>query len=381
MREILPKGYTHGTHRLVAPEQTLARIAPHLPAMGVTRLADVTGLDRLGIPVYCAIRPRSLSLQVSNGKGLCEATAKVSALMEAVEFYHFENPNGHLRRGSFRSMRRDAGRVIPPHMLPEYRPEIYFSDDYVIHWVGAEDLLTGQQVWLPACAVYDCEPMLYYLSTNGLASGNHLLEATLHALYEVIERDAVARLSVKGWWNFSTNRCRVIDLKTVRDGPVKELHDMLAAAEAKLVLIWLKSCIPINTFMAVLLDRKPFAPSSMVNLGYGTHLSLSVAATRAITEAAQTRLTFIHGAREDLEPEAYQSAHHRVYDFFDRVEARSRWGALKEMAGDDLCQDYARILRALFASGYKNIFRVDMTHPPFEIPVAKVFVCGSKHSI
>src|SRR5438093_1523690 len=60
----LSKGYTGGTHRLVAPEDTLARITPHLAACGITRCADVTGLDRLGIPVYCAIRPRTRTIQV-----------------------------------------------------------------------------------------------------------------------------------------------------------------------------------------------------------------------------------------------------------------------------------------------------------------------------
>jgi len=378
MTDILPKGYTWGTHRLVAPEHTLANVTPHLPSLGVTRLADVTGLDCLGIPVYCAIRPRGTSLQVCNGKGLHHTDAKVSALMEAVEFYHFENPSGDWKRGSLRSMHRHGHLAIPPDLLPDYRSETFFSTDYVIDWVRAEDLLSGQEVWLPASAASICTPMLYNVSTNGLASGNHFLEATLHGLYEVIERDAIAHLSVKGRLKFSKRRCRFFDLKTVRDRPVKELCDRLAAADVKLVLIWMKSCIPIHTFMAVLLDRKPFSPSSMVNIGYGTHLSVSVAATRAITEAAQSRLTVIHGSREDLELETYQSAHDKTFDFFDHLEARCRWETLRDMAKDDLLQDYAGILRDFSVNGYKNIFRVNMTRPPFDIPVAKVLVCGLK---
>jgi ribosomal protein S12 methylthiotransferase accessory factor len=378
MTDTLPKGYTWGTHRLVAPEQTLANVTPHLNALGITRLADVTGLDCLGIPVYCAIRPRGKSLQVSNGKGLRHTDAKVSALMEAVELHHFENPNGDLKRGSFRSMHGDGRLVRRPNTLPDYRSETFFSTDYVIDWVRAEDLLSSREVWLPASAAFICTPILYNLTTNGLASGNHVLEATLHGLYEVIERDAVSRLSVKGQLNFSEKRCRFINLKTLRDGPVRELYQMLMAAEVKLVLISLKSCIPIHSFMAVLLDPKPFSQSSTVNVGYGTHLSVSVAATRAITEAAQSRLTFIHGSREDLEPEAYRSAHQKIYRFFDRIEANSRWGSLKEMANEDLLQDYACILRSLSDRGYQNIFRVNMTRAPFDIPVAKVFVPGLK---
>jgi YcaO-like protein with predicted kinase domain len=378
MMEILPKGYRQGTHRLVAPEQTLVKITPHLTDLWVTRLADVTGLDNIGIPVYCAIRPLGKCLQVSNGKGLSHADAKVSALMEAIELYHFENPNGNLKRASLRTMQRKGHLVIRPDALPDYRSDAFFSADYVIDWVSAEDLLSGQKVWLPASAAYICSPKLYDSTTNGLASGNHLIEATLHALYEVIERDAISRLSVRGRLKFPPRRYRFIDLKTVTDGPVRELVGMLTAAEVKLVLIWMKSCIPIHTFMAVLLDRKPFAPSSMVNIGFGTHLSVSVAATRAITEAAQARLTFIHGSRDDLEPQAYQSVHHRIFEVFDSREANSRWGTLKEMASDDLVRDYTCILRELSANGYQRIFRVNMTRAPFNIPVAKVFVGGLK---
>jgi ribosomal protein S12 methylthiotransferase accessory factor len=376
MTDTLPKGYTSGMHRVLAPEATLAKIAPQLASFGITRCADVTGLDRLGIPVYCAIRPRNRTLQVSNGKGLRPADAKVSALMEAIELFHAEYPNGALERTSLKSMLGDGRRVLSPSILPDYRTQLFFSADFVIDWVKAEDLLSNQDVWLPASAAYLCSPMLYHWSSNGLASGNHLVEATLHGLYELIERDAVSRLSSKGRVSFSPKHCRFIDQKTVSDRPVRELHDQLLAADIKLVLIWVKSCVPVHTFLAVLLDREAFSLCSQVNIGYGCHLSVSVAATRAITEAAQSRLTFIHGSREDLTPDAYLRSHREVYDFFDRIEGTTPWRTFRDRADDDLLQDYAYILHRLSARGYKNIFRVNMTRSPFEIPVAKVLVSG-----
>ena len=55
----LSPAFRRGTHRLVPPEETLARLAPHLLDFGITRCAEVTGLDDdLGVPVYVAIRPR-----------------------------------------------------------------------------------------------------------------------------------------------------------------------------------------------------------------------------------------------------------------------------------------------------------------------------------
>src|SRR5215216_7418008 len=82
--------YRFGTQRAVRPNKTLRRIAPLLPKAGITRLADVTSLDWIGLPVYQAIRPNSRNISVSQGKGLTRAQAKVSALMESLESLHAE---------------------------------------------------------------------------------------------------------------------------------------------------------------------------------------------------------------------------------------------------------------------------------------------------
>ena len=122
----------------------------------------------------------------------------------------------------------------------------------------------------------------------------------MHALYELIERDAISRLCAEGRIRLDPQSCRCVDLDTLVEGPVKDLISALVKVDITLKLIWVKSSIAVHTFWAVLLDRTPLAHCSTVNVGYGTHLSPEVAATRAITEAAQSRLTFIHGAREDL---------------------------------------------------------------------------------
>ena len=64
------KRYFHGTHRVCTPEETLARLQPLLRPMGITRIANVTGLDRTGIPVVMVCRPNARSVTVSQGKGL-----------------------------------------------------------------------------------------------------------------------------------------------------------------------------------------------------------------------------------------------------------------------------------------------------------------------
>ena len=62
-----------------------------MPTMGITRIANITGLDRLGIPVVMVCRPNSRSIAVSQGKGLTLDAAKASGLMESVETFHAES--------------------------------------------------------------------------------------------------------------------------------------------------------------------------------------------------------------------------------------------------------------------------------------------------
>jgi ribosomal protein S12 methylthiotransferase accessory factor len=355
--------YTHGTHCLAPPEQTLARIRPHLPACGITRCAEVTGLDvDLGVPTFCAIRPAALVLQTANGKGLTRLSAKVSALMEAIELHHAENPvPERLRRVSLNELTRLGLKTLPPERLPAYTRG-YFSADYRLDWTAGVEALAGEPVWVPASAVYFCEPALFRTSTNGLASGNHPLEAALHALYELIERDALAGLEVEGRLKIK-EKCKIIDLATITDVSLQAVIRKIQQAKSKLVLLWLPSCIPVHTCWAVLLNQAPFSPVSTFNAGCGTHLDLAVAVARAITEAVQSRLTLVHGSREDIIAKPVYRGGGQVntspaYAYFDQ----------------DLGLSYRYLLAQLAAAGRGPIFCFDLTRPDMNIPVVKVIM-------
>ena len=71
--------------RAVDAAALLSRLGPALDWAGVTRIGEVTHLDRIGLPVFQAVRPMSRSLAVHQGKGRCEADARISAAMEAIE--------------------------------------------------------------------------------------------------------------------------------------------------------------------------------------------------------------------------------------------------------------------------------------------------------
>ena len=122
---------------------------------------------------------------------------------------------------------------------------------------------------------------------------------------------------------------------------------MIRSAGLDLRLIWIETRVDVHTFWAVLLDPSPFAPASTVNMGYGSHLAPDVAAVRAITEAAQSRLTFIHGAREDLSARSYRRPPEKVYRYFDRLKANTDWGVFADLSSDDFVSDYERVLSQL----------------------------------
>src|SRR6516165_9803382 len=103
LNEKLTKRFRRGTHRLVTPSETLARVRPLAARMGITRLGNITGLDRIGIPVAIAVRPNSRSVSVSQGKGLELPQAMASALMEACEGLHAEEI-GPVRIAAYRDI-------------------------------------------------------------------------------------------------------------------------------------------------------------------------------------------------------------------------------------------------------------------------------------
>lgn len=382
MTASLVPAYRAGTHRLCPPEETLARLVPRLADFGITRCADVTRLDAdLGMPVFMAIRPRGRVLQSSAGKGLSVAAAKVSALMEAVELDVAERPApGRLRRTSRTELVAAGERVDP---LPEWVSAAgrFLGDRYRVDWVEADDLLNGGRVWLPAGAAFFCEPSPCRTSTNGLASGNHLLEATLHGLYEVIERDAVARL-VEGEQIILAGRSQGIDPASVHDALLAPVIEKIHRTETRLVILAVTSGLAVPTYWALLLNRRPFAGVSTLNAGYGTHLDATVALARAIGEAVQSRLTMIHGSREDIVTRAAYTRQvsdaaedptcSRAFRFFGALTPSAAFeGAPYE---GDFPAALSLLLSLLRAAGHERVYRVDLGGGAPGISVVKVIV-------
>ena len=117
------KTYNNETQRASPLEATLARIEPLVPAAGITRVADITSLDRIGIPVFSCIRPTAMdgAITVYNGKGATIEESRISAIMEGIERYSSEMHDRRPELAPYGEMRMRGKNVLDPAdlILPE----------------------------------------------------------------------------------------------------------------------------------------------------------------------------------------------------------------------------------------------------------------------
>jgi len=295
-----PKRYCIDTHRVMPPQETLERVKSVVPEVGITRVADISGLDRVGLPVFSAIRPSAAggAISVYAGKGTTETEARVSVIMEAVERFSAEVDNFEesLAFESYGRLSANDNAVDPMDLiLPGF-----LSSETKIEWYSSWDLLNDEEVFVPANAVFHPYTptqgtwQLFRSNTNGLASGNVMEEAIFHGLMEVIERDAISIAE--------SDRSPGLGIE-VGPGRVAEIVKMFERQGIRIRLWWLPTDTGVPTVVAASDDEK-LRDASLLVMGAGSHSDPEIAALRALTEVAQSRATQIHGAREDTDRES-----------------------------------------------------------------------------
>ncbi|MER6367415.1 YcaO-like family protein [Streptomyces mirabilis] len=283
-----------GTVRARPPEETWELVAPLLREFGITRVAKLTGLDCIGLPVWTAIRPGSLTLSGSQGKGATDLLAKVSAVMEAIELWHVEQPLPVHAHGPAEDVAPDCPVTALPLTVPH--PEHTLAQ-MVWEWTSGTRLVSGEKTLLPLDLVRrrvqrpEWTPDLLRATSTGLACGNTREEAVCHALFEIIERDVLYRDAQSGG-----QRRTLIDLATVDDPFGREVVERLAAAGMAVELALVDGPYGLPVCVAYLWSED----YPVVFAGGGCHSNPGIAATRAMTEAAQSRVAAIAGTRDDL---------------------------------------------------------------------------------
>jgi ribosomal protein S12 methylthiotransferase accessory factor len=220
----------------------------------------------------------------------------------------------------------------------------------------------------------------YFLAgSNGLASGNHLVEALNSAICELVERDGIALWHAGG---IRLQARRTLDLASITDPDCRALIDKFASAGFSLRVWNLTSDIGIPAFLCRIRSRSQGDPRWLQRFhGSGCHPDRAIALIRALTEAAQTRLTYIAGIRDDLLPARYEEpANAEIADALADVLAGEcepiLFGDIPDLAGDDLAQDLRASLARLHRVGIDRAVAVDLTRPDLAIPVVRVMIPG-----
>lgn len=365
------------TDRIFPAAESVRRVWPHLAELGITRVARQTGLDRLGIPCWAAFRPNSRHLAGSQGKGLTDAAACISATMEAVEGAVAEAPAGTRRTASADDLTAAGTAWFNAERWLPYGTA--FDTSRAITWIEGADLHDKSPRWIPADILdmdgEHSEHKGVCKNTNGLASGNSLEEATFHALCELVERDATTL------WGFIPEEAALataIAPEDFADPVVNRLVAQVAASGMRLRLFDQTSDLGIPVVMAVLgpAHTDGFVGELEVTAGYGAHPVAARAAIRAITEAAQSRVTGIASSRDDIHSAAFDSAASDVnLRLLDAVPARpvptglalgARLGQLIATMTDALAAANISATRVLLSDPAKPYSVVKILSPDLE---------------
>ncbi|MEO0441016.1 MAG: YcaO-like family protein [Pseudomonadota bacterium] len=272
--------------------------------IGVTRMASITGLDRIGLPVWQAIRPLGRALSVHQGKGQTDILAQLSALGEAAESHAAESLCPDMVNVSHADLKKQDFVEYITYSATRNGGQPDFQK--IRNWTRMQDVRTGTSVFVPhACVSLDytlsADPALDR-SSNGLGAGQSWDQAISKALFECLERDALG-----GWLRSapSFRLAREIESGALPSRWSDPWTDMLAELEIRIRVFAVPSVIDIPVFICTLQPTRRTAPFSLPTYGSACAADSASALFAAFAEAMQSRLTLIAGARDDVMPSDY----------------------------------------------------------------------------
>jgi ribosomal protein S12 methylthiotransferase accessory factor len=368
-------------------DETYARALPLAPGLGISRVTEITQLDRIGLPVFVAIRPDALpgTLCVSAGKGLTRAEARIGALMESLELAWTEHRRSTI---AVERIRADSLSAERPDALLEFCPRLdqYLDLRAAIDCVrlstldGCDTRLVPLELVLHPLAPSSGGARWFGTGSNGLASGNDVDEATTHALAELIERDTTSFHHVR-------DAARLVRAESLPE-PVTSIRERLDTLGFDLIVRHLPNEFALPCFTALIVDR---AQPDLTLRGDGCHPWKEIALLRAVTESAQCRLSLIHGGRDDLRqvfkhqtrlaPEerarVYETVMARLRHGGDAVDY-AELGDESERARDHLAAQELLVER-LRGRGFALVLRHVYTPRDYPVAVVRVIVPGLEH--
>ena len=409
------KTYTSdGGHRVVPPEETLARNGHHVsPITGAVPLLERAAPDGDGVlHVYVAgsnsARPsrtlgqlRSDLRTMNAGKGTCDVQARASALCEGLERY-----SGVFRGDEPRRPARQAelgGAAVPLNDCLLFSERQYrerealnarasrfsfipapFDPGAEVEWSPVWSLTRGEVRYLPTAFCYYDYPQpderTYCLAcSNGCAAGNTLEEAILQGFLELVERDGVAL-----WW-YNRVRRPGVDLDSFGEPYLDRLRAFLHEHGREFWALDLTTDFGIPVFASI--TRRTDGLPEQIVPGFGAHLDPKIALLRAVTEMNQMLSSPLlrretGGEKEPVDPETalwLETATTANQPYLLPAEGPPRSAASYPRVWTDDVADDVRACQALVERAGMEMLVLDQTRPEVGLPVAKVVVPGLRH--
>lgn len=361
-----------------ALNKTLARLRSLFKKLGITRVANVTGLDTLGLPVAVCIRPNSKHLSVSQGKGLTWELAQISAIMESVEGYHIENPQPPQLHGSYNHLLNDFP-VIDPHLFTPGNFQMPASADWEMDWIAGIDWVTQKTIYLPYVLTWldstipHPDYAFFNVSSNGLAAGNTLEEAICHGMHEVIERDSACKFLQLP---MEQRDQRLLNLDSIDSPVICALLKQLSAANIDLTVWDISSPLGIPAFRCLLRDSNILRGLNAF-MGNSANLNKEKAFIGAVNEAIQSRLTLIAGSRDDTFPEEYAKQKSAFSKPVEKTVGSHSYQTCPSLTvKPSFHEQLADLQQRLIIHNYQRILVVNHTKTELNIPVVHVFIPG-----
>lgn len=299
----------------VSAEDAWKIFEPFLKKTGVTRISDITHLDRIGIPVYNVLRPSLDSYSAAHGKGFTANASKLSAAGESLERWYATTAGIESFRSTWNELSKKYSMIPLDRMA--LTPHSFFHEDLEIPWTLGWDLVNQEEIPVPFELVHLSpggndlrimdlsEGLLFQGGSNGLACGVHFLEAVCQALLEVIERDSVTCSTMMSRAMGYMPVFRSADLKTIPFTRVQELLNRLSEENIEVVLADNSTDVKIPTWNCFLIDMHDEFSAGNTH-GMGSSLEHETAMIRAITEAVQARSILFSGVRDIVTSKEFQ---------------------------------------------------------------------------
>lgn len=354
---------------------TRREVEPLLSSYGITRVADQTDLDRIGVPVWSAIRPASRGLSVATGKGVNHDAAWLSAVFESIEQAFAEDASACCSIiDSMAGMERKGLRIVPLSRQPRCAPNL-LTPDIKLAWVRGLSLNSGEEIYAPynlvgmdMAAESPWNPSPFLMSSNGLAAGGNIAGAVLHGLRELVEDEALMLAKHFSRWRASSES--KVDFSCGKNHPLANISRKLARIGVHPLFAVPNTNIDVPTVVAMLspADETVMCPQFA---GVSCHDRLEDAALAALLEAIQTRLTFVAGSREDLLEDEYKFEVSRNTRGFlparFRASGSNDFRSRKNSGGE-----LGRLIGALRASGIDGIYLFSLGGTPGKFEVVRV---------